>query len=189
MHVLAWNITPRQHDDIQSVRTNIYQLCDYLNRERIAHALAHPLLSPNWRLDADTFEKVLLLFPALEAVNGLVDRRVQPDLYTILDRLSPDVVAALSQKHRIRSYGASAWSKALVAGSDDHVHRRCGNVYTEIDGTLSAAAFLEVMSGAARRSGNKRTCTRWPRVSSTPPITTSRTGRRGRPHAPIPSST
>lgn len=156
MHVLAWNITQGQHEDIQSVRANIYQLCDYLNRERIAHALAHPLLSPNWRLDADTFEKVLLLFPALEAINGLVDRRIEPDLFTILDRLSPDVVAALSRKHGVQPQGTATWSKAFVAGSDDHVHRRCGTVYTEVEGTLSTSAFLDrCMAGAARPVGQQ----------------------------------
>ena len=101
MHVLAWNITERQHDEIQAARGNIYQLCDYLNREEIAHGLAHPLLSPNWQLDAELFEKSLLLFPTLEGVNGLVDRRLEPDLFTILDRLTPEVIAALSRKHGI----------------------------------------------------------------------------------------
>jgi hypothetical protein len=72
MHVLAWNITQAQHEELQVVRDNIYHLCEYLNRRNIAHGLAHPLLSPNWRLDVDLFEKALLLFPTLEGVNGLV---------------------------------------------------------------------------------------------------------------------
>src|SRR5215831_1413230 len=71
LHVLTWNITQAQHEKIQDRRQDIYRLCEYLNREGIAHGLAHPLLSPNWQLDAATLEKVLLLFPTLEAVNGL----------------------------------------------------------------------------------------------------------------------
>src|SRR5215471_20330196 len=90
MHVLAWNITPAQHDEIQSCRRDIYRLCDYLNSARIAHALAHPLLSPNWQLDAALLEKVLVLFPALEAINGLTDQRIEPDLATLLEGLTPD---------------------------------------------------------------------------------------------------
>lgn len=156
MHVLAWNITPAQHDGIQSVRQNIYQLCDYLNREGIAHGMAHPLLSPNWRLDVDTFEKTLLLFPALEGINGLLDRRIESDLFTLLDRLTPDVIAALSQRHGIQARGAAPWRKALVAGSDDHVHRRCGSVYTEVDGSVPATAFLNrCMGGEARLVGRQ----------------------------------
>ena len=44
MHVLAWNITRDQHDEIQARRNNVYELCEYLNRAAIAHGLAHPLL-------------------------------------------------------------------------------------------------------------------------------------------------
>src|SRR5579862_5336493 len=43
VHVLAWNITPAQHDRIQLVRSNVYELVELLRRERIAHACAHPL--------------------------------------------------------------------------------------------------------------------------------------------------
>ena len=62
------------------------------DRRLLAHALAHPLLSPSWQLDADTFEKALLLFGTLEGTNGLADRRIEPDLATILDRLTPATI-------------------------------------------------------------------------------------------------
>jgi len=156
MHVLAWNITPGQHEGIQARRLNVYDLCDYLNRERIAHGLAHPLLSPNWRLDAEVFEKAILLFPTFEAINGLVDRRIEPDLFTILDRLTPDAIAALSRKHGIAPVGTDPSRKSLVAGSDDHVHRRCGTVYAELDGTLDPPSFLEgCMAGEGRLVGEQ----------------------------------
>jgi hypothetical protein len=105
MHVLTWNITPTQHDEIQARRRDIYRLCEYLDREGIAHGLAHPLLSPNWKLDAEVVEKVLLLFPTLEGVNGLTDRRIEPDLAVILDRLSPEIIAALAAKHGLAARG------------------------------------------------------------------------------------
>jgi glycosyltransferase involved in cell wall biosynthesis len=156
MHVLAWNITPTQHDKIQSHRASIYDLCDYLNREKIAHGLAHPLLSPNWRLDAETFGKALLLFPTFEGINGLVDRRLEPDLFTILDRLTPAMIATLSKRYGLGACGKTPWQKALVAGSDDHVHRRCGTVYSEIEGLVGPAEFLErCMSGDAGLVGQQ----------------------------------
>ena len=156
MHVLAWNITERHHEQIQARRGNIYDLCDYLNREEIAHGLAHPLLSPNWRLDSDIFEKVILLFPTFEGINGLVDRRIEPDLFTILDRLTPEVIASLSKKHGIVPNGCSPARKALVAGSDDHVHRRSGTIYSEVDGDLTPKSFLDqCTSGGARLSGEQ----------------------------------
>jgi glycosyltransferase involved in cell wall biosynthesis len=152
MHVLTWNITPAQHERIQDCRNDIYRLCEYLNREQIAHGLAHPLLSPSWQLDAGLLEKALLLFPTLEAVNGLTDRRIEPDLGVILDRLSPEAIAALSRKHGITPYGATPHRKALTAGSDDHVHRRCGTVFTEVDEAgLAPVAFLERCLGGEGR--------------------------------------
>jgi glycosyltransferase involved in cell wall biosynthesis len=156
MHVLTWNINQAQHDEIQAARGNIYQLCDYLNRENIAHGLAHPLLSPNWQLDAELFEKSILLFPTFEGINGLVDRRLEPDLFTILDRLTPETIAALSRKHGIAAVGAAPARKALTAGSDDHVHRRCGSVYSEIAGQHAPASFLtSCMAGDAQLVGEQ----------------------------------
>src|SRR3954447_10111488 len=46
-HVLVWDITPAEHEEIQAVRSDIYALVDYLRPRRIAHALAHPFESPN----------------------------------------------------------------------------------------------------------------------------------------------
>jgi glycosyltransferase involved in cell wall biosynthesis len=157
MHVLTWNITQAEHEEIQARRRDIYRLCEYLDREAIAHGLAHPLLSPNWKLDAEIVEKVLLLFPALEGVNGLTDRRIEPDLAVILDRLTPEVIAALSAKHGIAPLGARPHKKALTAGSDDHVRRRSGTVYTEVDTRdLGPSAFMSrCMSGEGRIVGRQ----------------------------------
>jgi glycosyltransferase involved in cell wall biosynthesis len=133
VHVLAWNITPGQHDEIQARRRDIYHLCAYLNREEIAHGLAHPLLSPSWELNAETFEKLLLLFPTMEAVNGLTDRRIESDLTAMLEHLTPEAIAALAAKHGLPAYGPTPHRKALTAGSDDHAHRRCGSVFVEVE--------------------------------------------------------
>lgn len=157
MHVLAWNITPAQHDEIQARRHDIYLLCDFLEHEGIAHGLAHPLLSPSWQLDPDTFEKMLVLFPVMEGINGLIDRRITSDLRLFLERLTPEVIAALARKHGLRARGATPHQKALTAGSDDHVHRRCATVFTEVDGAgLSPADFLaRCTSGRARLHGEQ----------------------------------
>ena len=157
MHVLAWNLTQGQHDEIQARRGDIYRLCEYLDGSGIAHGLAHPLLSPNWKLDADILEKVLLLFPALEGVNGLTDRRIEPDLSVLLERLTPEVIAELSAKHGVKPLGARPYKKVLTAGSDDHVHRRSGTVYTEIASpSLAPGAFItRCMAGEARLVGQQ----------------------------------
>jgi len=43
LHVLAWNITERQHEDITHLRENVFELVSYLNNEKIIHAVAHPM--------------------------------------------------------------------------------------------------------------------------------------------------
>ncbi len=157
MHVLAWNITQAQHDEIQARRDDIYRLSEYLSRVEIAHGLAHPLLSPNWKLDADVVEKVLLLFPTFEGVNGLTDRRIEPDLATLLNRLTPDVIAALSARHGIAPVGKTPHKKALTAGSDDHTHRRSGTIFTEVAAArLAPPEFIaRVMAGDGQPRGRQ----------------------------------
>jgi glycosyltransferase involved in cell wall biosynthesis len=155
MHVLVWNITEAQHAEIQRLRDNIYDLVRYLRESKLAHALAHLFLSSNWRLDAVTFEKSLVLFPTLEVRNGLVDRRTDPSVKHLLASLTPAVIASLAHKHGIDLPTGGARWPAVCAGSDDHVHRRCGSVYTEADGELDAATFLDrVMRNQARVVGS-----------------------------------
>lgn len=154
MHVLVWNIIPAQHDEIQRLRHNVYELVRYLRAAGLAHALAHPLLSSNWRLDATTLERALVLFPVLESTNGLVDRRSDPSMRHLMDGLTPEVLATLSRKHGIALSGTGPSRPACCAGSDDHVHRRCGTAFTETDEVRDIPSFLEcVMAGSGRAVG------------------------------------
>jgi glycosyltransferase involved in cell wall biosynthesis len=157
IHVLAWNITPAQHDRIQAVRANVYDLVDLLRREKIAHGCAHPLVSTNWKLDAATFEKVLVMFPVLEGTNGLTDRRIAGDLHDLLAGATPERLAVLAAKHGLPLADAP-YRGGLTGGSDDHAHRICGSCYTEIDTSNGAPAgadelFEAVMAGQSRACG------------------------------------
>jgi glycosyltransferase involved in cell wall biosynthesis len=134
MHVLVWNITPDQHEQIQERKNDIFALAHWLQQQEIAHGLAHPLLSPNWKLDARILERLLTEFNTLEGVNGLVDSRIDRDLQ--------DIVASLPTK------------KAFTAGSDDHIQRRAGCAFTEVDDALPVVEFLaKTMAGSARTKG------------------------------------
>lgn len=157
VHVLAWNITPAQHDRIQAVRGNVYALVDLLRRESIHHACAHPLFSPNWKLSVATLEKILVMFPVLEGTNGLTDRRLEPDLLAVLDGLDEPALAEMARRHGLEPGGAVAHRKRLVAGSDDHGLRHCASCFTEVDGTgADARAFLaRVAAGHARCRGHQ----------------------------------
>ena len=71
----------------------------------------------------------------MECTNGLTDRRIEPDLATILDKLTPEIIAALADKHGIAPCGHTPHRKALTAGSDDHGHGRAGTICTALGRT------------------------------------------------------
>ena len=155
VHVLVYNITPRQHAQLQRRRSSVYDISNYLRSERLSYSLPHPLLSPNWKLDAITLEKCLVLFPTFEVVNGLLDRRADAATAHFFASMTPEVLVALSKKHGIELVHGSPPRLARTAGSDDHGQRRCGSIFTEVDGSLDAAAFLaRVTDGDARTIGN-----------------------------------
>jgi glycosyltransferase involved in cell wall biosynthesis len=154
MHVLVWGITPAQHLELQRRRENVYELSSYLRAERLAHALAHPMLSSNWRLDAPTMEKCLALFPVFESVNGTFDRRRDPDVAHLLAGATPRLRRELSLKHGIPLTPGAPATPGRTGGSDDHAGRRCGSIFTEAEGALDPVAFLEkVAAGEARPVG------------------------------------
>jgi glycosyltransferase involved in cell wall biosynthesis len=155
VHVLVFNLTPKQHTQLQRRRDSVYKVSSYLRSEGLAHSLPHPLLSPNWKLDAITLEKCLALFPAFERANGLTDRRADGDMAHFFGSITPELLGSLSAKHGIDLAHGTPPRLVLTAGSDDHGHRRCGTLYTETDGTLGAEAFLaSVMDGRARTVGS-----------------------------------
>jgi glycosyltransferase involved in cell wall biosynthesis len=154
IHVLVYNITPEQHTELQRRRDSVYDVSDFLRKEGLAYSLPHPLLSPNWKLDATTLEKCLVLFPTFEAMNSLLDRRTDSDVRHFLSSITPEILAVLSAKHQISLVHGSPPRLALTAGSDDHGQRRCGTIFTEVDGNLGAGAFLQqVMRGNSRITG------------------------------------
>jgi glycosyltransferase involved in cell wall biosynthesis len=152
IHVLAWNITPAQHERLQLARGSVYDLVDVLRGERIAHACAHPLFSPNWKLTVEALERILVLFPVIEGVNGLTDHRLQRDLEVLLAGIDERVLDELAGRHGLKR--AASGRHVLTAGSDDHVTRQCASCFVEIDGAIGAHELLDrVLAGDARTIG------------------------------------
>ncbi|MDQ6627193.1 MAG: hypothetical protein M3Z29_01885, partial [Pseudomonadota bacterium] len=155
IHVLVYNLTPGQHAELQARRASVYEISSYLRSEKLVHSLPHPLLSPNWKLDATSLEKCVALFPAFESINGLMDRRTDADMAHFFASMTTEVIESLAEKHGIALAHGSPPRLARTAGSDDHGHRRSGSVYTEVDGRHGAAGFLgRVMAGQARTVGS-----------------------------------
>uniref|UniRef100_A0A7C4RNH7 Glycosyltransferase n=1 Tax=Desulfatirhabdium butyrativorans TaxID=340467 RepID=A0A7C4RNH7_9BACT len=132
VHVLALNITERQHGDIQHIRENLYDLVQYLHQEAIVHVLAHPLYGINDRYSSDHFERLLLLFQHFE-LNGARDHLQNVYLKAILTSLQPADIERMSEKYRIRPLFEEPWKKHLTAGSDDHSGLTIAKSYTVIE--------------------------------------------------------
>ena len=149
IHVLAWDITEKNHEDISRCRENIYELVEYLNRASIAHALAHPTFSLNDRLTFERFEQLLLLFTVFE-MNGTRDAYQNNALRIILEGLNKERIDDFCNKYDIKPVGLIPWKKGIIGGSDDHSSLNIARTYTEVKSVTGVRDFLaRVKSGCS----------------------------------------
>ena len=113
VHILVSGINEEQFRMIQELRADIYRLQEYLMGEDIICSVAHVLFRVNGRLTVDQFERLLLLFPRFELINGSRDRRAADLLGAILGNLTPEMIAAMSDRQGIEPYGPQPWKKVL----------------------------------------------------------------------------
>jgi glycosyltransferase involved in cell wall biosynthesis/predicted metal-dependent phosphoesterase TrpH len=152
LHVLAYDITEAQHDDIQRCRENVFDLIPYLRGQAITHVLAHPLFAVNDRLTPAHFEQALLLFDTFEE-NGTRDARQNQVLRDILARLTPADMERLANTYDIAPHGKKPWRKGLIGGSDDHSSLNIARMHTVFDGEPSVAAALAGVGDHTARPG------------------------------------
>ncbi len=149
IHLLVWGIAEAQHEEITRLRENIFELQIYLQKEEIAHAVAHPLYSINGKLEASHLERLILLFRHFEGINGLRDALLSELLREILSGLSREKIDELADRHNLPPTHQEAWKKVFVGGSDDHGGMFLATAFTETPRAKSAADFLEHL-----RAGN-----------------------------------
>ncbi|MBI4714557.1 MAG: glycosyltransferase, partial [Nitrospirae bacterium] len=139
-----------QHEEIQRLRRNLYDLVDYLQREEIAHFLAHPLYNANPLFSLGHVEKLLLLFPVIEVRNGGKGSRYNALTRTLVKRMTPEEIARLADKHGLEPVGKEPWNKGWVGGSDDHGGLFIAGTHTAVEGAPTVNDFLR---GIASRRG------------------------------------
>jgi glycosyltransferase involved in cell wall biosynthesis len=123
-HVLCWNITEKQHEDIMLIRDDIYVFVDYLRKNQVAHGLAHPLFSINGRLTPENFDEVIELFNVFE-INAAKDAFSNEYLELILSKAK-------------KQY-------ALTSGSDDHSGLTLSRGHTIVDGAVTVDEFFSAV--------------------------------------------
>jgi glycosyltransferase involved in cell wall biosynthesis len=131
MHVLVYGITREDHDTLQSLAANIYDVAEYVERRRIAHAVAHPIYRQNEKLERWHLERLLLLFKGFECLNGAHSALHREAFEPVLDRLDEAEIGKLSARHRLRARWPRPWVKARVGGTDDHGLLNIGRTWTE----------------------------------------------------------
>ncbi|HET6406364.1 MAG TPA: glycosyltransferase, partial [Chthoniobacteraceae bacterium] len=146
VHLLVWGLTEPQHQEIQKLRDNIYDLQRYLAQERLVHAVAHPFYRVDDKLGLEHIEKLALLFRHFEGRNGLRDRLLSDVAEFVFERLTPTKIDELSNLHRLEPTHAEPWRKVLIAGSDDHGGLCGGCTHTEVVGAKSVEDFLTGIS-------------------------------------------
>jgi glycosyltransferase involved in cell wall biosynthesis len=142
VHVLATGIDEEQFRMIQELRADIYQLHKYFMDEDIICTVAHPFYRVNARLTIDQVEKLILMFPRFEEINGTRDRRGAELAAAVFRNLTPEMIGEMSRRHGIEPHGPEAWRKSFTAGSDDHSGAYTASAYTVTPFAEDVAEFL-----------------------------------------------
>ena len=131
MHVLIWGIHQADHEALQADAGDIYKVAAYIERHRIAHAVAHPVYRQNDRLEKWHVERLLLLFKGFECLNGSHSLLHREAFEPLLDEMTPERLADLAAKHGLEPHWPQPWQKTRTGGSDDHGLFNIGRTYTE----------------------------------------------------------
>lgn len=108
VHVLCYDITEAQHEEIGHLRYNIYEFVDYLQDQGILHVLAHPLYDMDGKLSQTHIEKCLLMFDNWEIINGTRSGISSRLTQEIAEKFTGESLQMLASKHGFNKRGG-AW--------------------------------------------------------------------------------
>lgn len=119
-HVGVYDISERQHIELQRRRNDLPALVAYLSEKRLFFSINHVFSSLTGRREREDFRVFRNYFPAMESING----------------------------HMLESQNASAarladiWGKIQVGGSDSHAMPSVGSAWTEVPGARDKEEFF-----------------------------------------------
>lgn len=132
IHVLTYGITEAQHDELQRLRGNVYELCEYIRQQDILSVLAHPFSSVNGRLDPDLLRKSLLLFDNVEVYNGQKDHHHASFVRDVIAKVDDRVLEQWAACYDLPVPPRRSWG--ITAGSDDHSGWTMARAFTTFRG-------------------------------------------------------
>ena len=158
IHVLTYGITEAQHEEMQRLRPNIYELVPYIRSQNILHSLAHPFSSVNGRLSPDQLRKTLVMFDTLELINGQKDPQHERFVREVIEKVDHETLCRWAEMHDLPIPDTREWR--LTAGSDDHSGFTMARAYAEFDGPPTFDALrAAIETGAVRLHGEEQSST------------------------------
>lgn len=133
VHLGVYGMTEQLHRDLQPLRGNVFEVIACLRAAGVFFALNHLLHFYRRQAPLDSYLRLLLEVPALEARNG-----------------------AMCASHNLlieQCARTASPVRAMIGGSDAHTLRRVGRTWTEVPGARTAAEFLAGLARGACRPG------------------------------------
>lgn len=131
LHVGVYDVTDRQHIELQRRRDDFFSLLEYLTEEDLFFAVNHPLAGITGPRRASDFDLFAAHFPAIEARNG-------------------QIIAACNET----AEQLAGWlGKITIAGSDAHSLSGLGKTFTAVPGARTKQEYL---AGLRRGYGTVR---------------------------------
>ncbi|MGC2665487.1 MAG: PHP domain-containing protein [Candidatus Acidiferrales bacterium] len=132
VHIGVYDVSERQHVQLQQRRNDLVALLMYLTERRLFFSINHVFSSVTGRRELEDFVWFQEYFPALEIRNS-----------HMLERANQQ--AAQLAKH---------WGKIGIGGSDAHALPSAGTAYTEVPGARDKEEFFDgLRAGLGRVAG------------------------------------
>ncbi len=158
IHILIYNFSEEQFEEIDRIRENIYELRDYIKANELMYSVAHATYPVNNDLlTMDHLEKLILLFDVFEGVNGGRNYNNNHIWSEYLKNLTKEETDRFYEKHQITPMSDRPWEKGFTGGSDDHAGIFLGKSYTNTPGTTKTEFFDDIRNKrgiATGRSNN-----------------------------------
>lgn len=140
VHVLVLGIDQDDHDWLQAHSHDVVRCAEYLHRNEITTALAHPFFDVEAPLTARHRRQLAELFPIWEVRNGSRARELNAPAATYID-----------------TSGGTG-----VGGSDDHAGVDIGRTFTETPLAYTAEEYLaHIRAGRAVAKGTQGSAAKW----------------------------
>jgi predicted metal-dependent phosphoesterase TrpH len=133
VHIGVYDLSERQHEEIQRRRGDFISLLIYLTERRLFFSVNHVFSGLTGRREQEDFEWFEQYVPAMETRNGLL----------------------LSRNNSHAARLARRWRKIAIGGSDAHAMPSVGTAYTEVPGARNKEEFFDgLRQGKGRVKGH-----------------------------------